>query len=174
MPTTEKLLKHMAWSNTEILSWVATLPDDALDAYVVNPEWTVREIIQHYVRSAHFYGFRLQLTTPKQASQEEAKRDLYRHNQQELKVSSDILNLVELLKKADQVLFEESLMDEGFVYREVDGKLIERARSTIIFQAVHHATEHRAQFVSALEARGYSSLSLDDYDLWAYADTFGE
>ena len=41
-------------------------------------------------------------------------------------------------------------------------------RSTIITQAVHHATEHRAQAISALEARGYKAVNLDDFDLWAY------
>lgn len=171
---TEKLLKHMAWANVEILVRVAALPDEALDAYIVNPEWTVREIIEHYVRSAHFYGYRLQKRTPEDTPVEDAKRDSYVQNQISLSKSSDILALVEFLKKADRVLLEESYEDEGFVYREVDGKIIERARTTIIFQAVHHATEHRAQLVSALEARGFGSISLDDFDLWAFADKFGE
>ena len=27
---------------------------------------------------------------------------------------------------------------------------------------------------SALEVRGFTSINLDDYDLWAYCDIFGE
>ena len=39
-----------------------------------------------------------------------------------------------------------------------------RARSTVLSQAVHHATEHRAQLVAALEANGYTDINLDDFD----------
>jgi uncharacterized damage-inducible protein DinB len=35
-------------------------------------------------------------------------------------------------------------------------------------QAIHHATEHRAQISAAIEARGFSPLNLDDLDLWSY------
>lgn len=173
MITTEKLLKHMAWANTEILSRVAQLPDVALDAFIVNPDWTVREIIHHYVRSAHFYGYRLQNRTPEIAQSEDAKRDSYPFNDAP-QSGADVAKLVEALKSADAVLLEESRLPEGTVYRVVEGQMIERSRSTILSQAVHHATEHRAQFVSALEARGYASISLDDFDLWAFADAFGE
>ena len=174
MISTEKMLKHMAWANTEILSQVALLPDEALGAYVVNPEWTVREIIHHYVRSSHFYGYRLQMRTPEIARQGEPKREAYIQSEIAPARSSDILPLIAALKIADHTLLDESFEGEGVVYREVEGELIERSRSTIIFQAIHHATEHRAQLVSALEARGYSSISLDDFDLWAFADLFGE
>ena len=174
MISSEKMLKHMAWANTEILSLVASLPDEALDSYVVNPEWTVREIIHHYVRSAHFYGYRLQMRTPEIARQGEPKREAYLQSEEAPAKSSDILPLIEALKIADHTLLEESHEIEGIVFREVEGQLIERARSTIVFQAIHHATEHRAQLVTALEARGFASFSLDDFDLWAYADLFGE
>jgi uncharacterized damage-inducible protein DinB len=49
-----------------------------------------------------------------------------------------------------------------------DGVTTYWMRSTIVTQAIHHATEHRAQAVSALEARGYKAVNLDDYDVWAY------
>ncbi|MEI6844458.1 MAG: DinB family protein [Actinomycetes bacterium] len=174
MISSEKMLKHMAWANAEILSQVATLEDEALSAYAVNPEWTVREIIQHLVRSAHFYGYRLQIRSPADIQSGENDRNDYIQNEKAPVCSSEISKMVESLQAADAVLLGEAQLDDGTVYREVEGKLIERARSTIIFQAIHHATEHRAQLVSALEARGYSSISLDEFDLWAYADKFGE
>jgi uncharacterized damage-inducible protein DinB len=57
---------------------------------------------------------------------------------------------------------------------QVDGATVTRARSTIISQAIHHATEHRAQLISALEAKGFTSINLDHYDLWAYSSTINE
>jgi uncharacterized damage-inducible protein DinB len=47
-------------------------------------------------------------------------------------------------------------------------KLVKRWRSTILSQAIHHATEHRAQLASALEAKGFEPVNLDDLDLWSY------
>jgi len=170
----EKMLKHMAWANSEILALVAAMPDKALDSHGANKEWTAREIIHHVVRSAHFLGYRLQMRTPEDAHAGEVHRNAYMQQESAPNSGSDVLALIESLKKADQALLEESFKDDAIVYRVVDGKLIERARSTIISQAIHHATEHRAQLVSALEAGGYSTINLDDFDLWAFADKFGE
>jgi uncharacterized damage-inducible protein DinB len=86
----------------------------------------------------------------------------------------DLQIVIDRLAAADSVLLDAAFLPEGTVVREWEGKTIIRARSTIISQAVHHATEHRAQLVSALEARGFTSINLDDYDLWNYADTIGE
>lgn len=41
-------------------------------------------------------------------------------------------------------------------------------RETILQQAIHHATEHRAQISAALEANGFEPLNLDDIDLWSF------
>jgi len=54
---------------------------------------------------------------------------------------------------------------------EVPGESIQevkRWRSTILSQAIHHATEHRAQIASALEAKGFAPVDLDELDLWSY------
>ena len=174
MTNSEKMLKHMAWANTEILSKVAQMPDEALDSYVVNPEWTAREIIVHIVRSAHFLRQRLLLLTPEDAQGEHVQREAYFKSEKALEKSADIPAFVEALKKSDQALLEESNAPDGTVYRLVDGKITQRARSTVIFQAIHHATEHRAHLVSALEARGFDSINLDHYALWGFADKLGE
>ena len=55
----EKLIKHMGWANQQIIKKLGELPDEALESYVVNPEWTVAEIIRHILSSADWYGFRL-------------------------------------------------------------------------------------------------------------------
>ena len=46
--------------------------------------------------------------------------------------------------------------------------MVKRWRSTILSQSIHHATEHRAQIASALEAKGFKPVDLDELDLWAY------
>ena len=169
-----KLLKHMAWANEEIFNQVSELPDEALDAYVVNPDWTVREIVRHIASSATWYGWSLldkSAFTEEESAAWQKKLDL---TEIQPVTSRDVLTSIEYVKAADAVLLAASLLPEGDVEREWNGQIIIRKRSTIIAQAVHHATEHRAQLVSALEVKGFTSINLDDYDLWNYADTIGE
>jgi uncharacterized damage-inducible protein DinB len=170
----EKLLKHMAWANEAILTKVSELPDEALDSYVVNPEWTAREIVRHIASSATWYGWRLldkSGFTEEETAQWQKKLDL---TEIPPAASKDVLTTIAYAKAADSVLLEAARQPEGDVEREWKGAIIIRKRSTILSQAVHHATEHRAQLVSALEYKGFTTINLDDYDLWNYADTIGE
>jgi hypothetical protein len=51
---------------------------------------------------------------------------------------------------------------------ENDNGKFQRLRSTVLSQAIHHATEHRAHIASALEAKDFESINLDDISLWDY------
>lgn len=170
----DKLLRHMAWANQEIIGSLVTLPNQALDAYVVNPEWTVREISRHIASSATWYGWRL-LDRSRFTDQENAE---WQSKLEETEIppvtSADVPILLDRLRKADAELLKASALPEGDVKREWEGRNIIRRRSTIISQAIHHATEHRAQLVSALEHKGFVTVNLDNYDLWNFADTIGE
>ena len=170
----EKLLKHMAWANEAILTKVSELPDEALDSYVVNPEWTAREIVRHIASSATWYGWRLldkSGFTEEETAQWQKKLDL---TEIQPAKAIDVLASIAIAKAADAELLAASKLPEGDVQREWKGEIIIRKRSTILSQAVHHAAEHRAQLVSALEYKGFTSIILDDFDLWNYADTIGE
>lgn len=171
---TEKLFQHMAWANTEILSKVAELPDAALNAYAVNPEWTVREIARHIASSATWYGWRLLDKSNFTEIQTAEWQAILDETEIPPATAKDIHILIERLKAADKLLLEEAARPEGTIVREWKGKTIVRARSTVASQAIHHATEHRAQLVDALEARGFTTILLDDYDIWNYCDKFGE
>ena len=48
-----------------------------------------------------------------------------------------------------------------------------RARSTILAQAIHHATEHRAQIAGALATNGNDAIDLDALDMWEYGEAEG-
>jgi uncharacterized damage-inducible protein DinB len=170
----EKLLKHMAWANSEILAKVALMPDEALDTFSTDSEWTAKEIINHIVTSAYFYGLRLQTETMEDLARVEKLRGEALSKELILEKTSELQPFIDSLKTSDAVLLQESYKPEGLVLREIEGKLIKRARSTIIFQSVHHATEHRTQLVDALNSGAFTGINLDDYDLWAYVDKFGE
>ena len=86
-------------------------------------------------------------------------------------------DLVSLSKRAllvDQSLLEcEKLEDIQVEFLNHEKKVVKRWRSTILSQSVHHATEHRAQIASALEAQGFKPVDLDELDLWSFESDQG-
>lgn len=156
-----RLLAHMAWANQKTIEHLQTLPEDSLKAFATNPEWFVAEIVHHIVDSADHYAYRISgkpaLTQPGDECIDDVKgiADLARLKEQAATVDAMLLECVKL----DDIQLE-------FVNNE--DKLVKRWRSTILSQAIHHATEHRAQIASALEAKGFTPVNLDDLDLWSF------
>jgi uncharacterized damage-inducible protein DinB len=157
----DRLLLHMAWANQKTLSHLQTLPEDALKAFATNSEWFVAEIAHHIVDSADHYVYRISgtpaLTQPGDPCIDDVNQisDLTRLKRQVAQVDALLLDCVKL----DDVQIE---------FENYEGKLVKRWRSTILSQAIHHATEHRAQIAAALEAKGFTPVDLDELDLWAY------
>jgi uncharacterized damage-inducible protein DinB len=152
MPAMERMLKHMAWANQKVYAAVAELPDEALDAYLVNPEWPARVIVQHIVDGADWYNVCLngerfmRVSTPA--------------------TSADVQALAAQLALLDAKILEAAKQPEGRVHYEHGEDKVTNLRTTLIAQAAHHATEHRAQLMDALEFRGYAPIKLDSIDLW--------
>ena len=170
----EKILKHMAWANQEIISRIAELPKDALSAYAVNPEWTVATIIRHIGSASNWYVWRL-LDRGSFNTEEKAYWDArLKDDDEESPKMQDLNYVLEVLRSSDALLLEQSRLPDADIPREFRGEQHVFKRSTILSQAVHHATEHRAQAVSALELRGFDSIVLDDFDVWSYQIKNGE
>ena len=150
----ERALKHMSWANQEVYKLIAALPDEALDAYATDPDWTVGEILRHITSSSGGYGARLKGMDAEVLVRPTTMQELQIIAKQLL---SNDAKLLQLANVADEKIA---------VIRE--GKTTHWMRSTIVTQAIHHATEHRAQAVCALEAKGFKAVNLDDYDVWAY------
>lgn len=147
-------MMHMAWANQAIFNEIAKLPDNALEAYVTNEEWPVAVILLHIVKASDGYGCRLNGNNFGSFDFPETM--------------SDIKKLAEMLKEFDAELLNLSTEPDRVIEVNREGKITHWQASTILSQSIHHATEHRAQAVAALEFRGFKAPSLDDYDLWAY------
>lgn len=147
-------LKHMAWANQKVFSALQTLPDEALGSYIVNPEWTAGAITRHICNGASWYYYRL---------------GCGENNRFEpLTKVSDIAEYAKRLAVLDEALIKSAEGDDVELHTTVEGRDVTRWKSTIIAQAMHHATEHRAQLIDALEYKGYTIINLDDIDLWAF------
>ena len=157
----DRLLTHMAWANQKTIEHLQSLPEDSLMAFATNPEWHVAEIIHHIVDSGDHYAFRISglpaITQPGDPCIDDVKEiaDLGRLKEQAAIVDKALLDCVRL-------------EDIQIEYKNYEDKLVKRWRSTILSQAIHHATEHRAQLASALEAKGFNPVNLDKLDLWSF------
>ena len=156
-----RLLAHMAWANQKTIEHLQTLPEDSLKAFATNPEWFVAEIAHHIVDSADHYAFRISGKPALTQPGDECIDDI--------NVIADLARLKEQAAKVDAMLLDcVKLEDIQIEFLNYSDKLVKRWRSTILSQAIHHATEHRAQIASALEAKGFTPVNLDDLDLWSY------
>jgi uncharacterized damage-inducible protein DinB len=149
----------MKWANQLTIEHLQTLPDEALKAYATNSEWFVGEIMHHIVDAADHYVLRIT----------EKLCDLPGESIQELESIADLANLKLQAELVDSALQECSKLDDvQLEFKNYSGNLVKRWRSTILSQAIHHATEHRAQIASALEAKGFKPVDLDELDLWRF------
>ncbi len=156
-----RLLAHMAWANQKTIEHLQTLPEDSLKAFATNPEWFVAEIAHHIVDSADHYAFRI---SGKPALTQPGDQFI-----DDVNVIADLARLKEQAATVDAILLDCVKLDEVQIeFLNYADKLVKRWRSTILSQAIHHATEHRAQIASALEAKGFTPLNLDDLDLWSF------
>ncbi len=157
----DRLLAHMAWANQKTIEHLQSLPEESLAAFATNPEWHVAEIVHHIVDSGDHYAFRISgipaLTKPGDPCIDDIEKisDLVRLKEQAAVVDKALLDCVKL----DDIQLE---------FTNADDKLVKRWRSTILSQSIHHATEHRAQIASALEAKGFKPVDLDELDLWSF------
>jgi uncharacterized damage-inducible protein DinB len=159
-PVLDRLFRHMAWANQLLLGQLQTIPSEALALTTENKEYSVAVIAEHFVRSAGFYIFRV--------TGEPLPADF------ELTASKDdLVGLAECCAAFDARLRELATAPEATTTYQREGKTIIRARSTILGQSIHHATEHRAQIAGILFYHGIKTIDLDEMDVWAYSDAEG-
>lgn len=154
MITIQRSLRHMAWANARVFDSVTELPWSALGSYVVDPEWTAGRILYHLVESSCWYVHCLGIA-----------------QWRPIDVPQDMAAMRTLsgeLAAFDAQMLSVAGKDDVLLSFEVDDGMRRAMRSTLLAQAVHHASEHRAQLMDALAARGHVPLSLDDIDLWAF------
>lgn len=156
-----RMLAHMAWANQKTITHLQSLSEESLAAFATNEEWNVAEIIHHVIDSADQYAFRISgipaLTQPGDPCIEDVRE------------IADLARLKGQAVTVDKALLEcETLDDIQIEFKNYRDIMVKRWRSTILSQAIHHATEHRAQIASALEAKGFKPIDLDELDLWAF------
>lgn len=160
--TLDRMLTHMAWANARLFATLATLPAETLAVQQPGSEWSVAAIAHHLATAAENYARRLH------GEPRAEKRELPT-------TGAEIAQIAEVLAAADARLRDGARQpgDERLTWVTMGGDEISAQRWVLIDQAVHHATEHRAQIAAALAAHGSAAVDLDQLDVWTYNDGLG-
>ena len=157
--TLDQQLAHMAWANAGAFAVLATLPQAAYAYTSPGSEWSIGAIAHHLATAAENYAQRLH------GEPRAEKRELPT-------TAADLQVLAAALVVADAKLHAGAQLpgDEILTWISFSGEELSVPRWVLVNQAVHHATEHRAQIAGALAANGNSSLDLDALDVWTFND----
>ena len=154
MISIENSIRHMAWANHRMLTEVASLPTDCLQATYGPKDWTVARIAMHMAGSNEWFRFIL-------TGQEWTDLQVPTTAAELLKMRDYIDSFTEVF------LAQAALADDGMAFEDETGPHI-APRSIVLAQAVYHSTEHRTHMATAIEVQGISKINLDDYDVWGY------
>jgi uncharacterized damage-inducible protein DinB len=158
-PTLDRLLRHMAWANASLFDSLSTLTDADLAMAAPRNEWSAARILEHLVNAAGGYAARLE-RVPRAAPIS-------------LATIADLAGAAATAADYDARLRAQAAVPEEPVPHTDHPERGPRARSTILAQAIHHATEHRAQVAGALATNDVDVIDLDALDLWAYGEAEG-
>ena len=149
----------MAWANATLIARLAGQPDATLAFASPHNEWTAAGILAHLVSAAGGYATRLEaLPRPPDTEPPTSGAQL-------AEIAAHCAAFDARLRA--QANFPDVLVPHANPDRPA------RARSTVLAQAIHHATEHRAQIAGALSTNGLEAIDLDAIDLWAYGEAEG-
>ena len=159
-PTLHRLLRHMAWANAQLVARLQEQPADALALTAPGNEWSAGRILAHLLNAAQGYATRMEGVTRPPNVEPPASTE-------------ELADLGARLAATDASLRAQATEPDVLVSHP-DPARGQDLRSTILAQAIHHATEHRAQIAGALATNGNDAIDLNAIDLWEYADGEGQ
>ncbi len=159
-PTLDRLLRHMAWANAHLVARLLEQPVEVLAHTAPRNEWPAGRILTHLLNAAQGYASRMEgVARPPNVEPPGSPEEL--------------AALGARLAVADASLRRQATQPDVLVSHP-DPARGQDLRSTILAQAIHHATEHRAQIAGALATNGNDAIDLDAIDLWEFADAEGQ
>jgi uncharacterized damage-inducible protein DinB len=159
-PTLDRLLRHMAWANAQLVARLLGQPLDALALTAPRNEWSAGRILAHILNAAQGYTTRLE-GAPRPPNVEPPAS------------TEELADLGARLADYDGRLRKQATEPDVLVSHP-DPARGPDLRSTILAQMIHHATEHRAQIAAALATNGNDAIDLDALDLWEFAEAEGQ
>jgi uncharacterized damage-inducible protein DinB len=158
-PTLDRLLRHMAWANAGLIARLLEQPVAALALTSPRNEWSAGRNLAHLLNAAQAFASLMGgvARPPDMAAPASAE---------------ELADLGARLAATDASLIAQAIEPDALISHP-DPTRGRGLRSTILAQAIHHATEHRAQIAGALATNGNDAIDLDAFDLWEFAEAEG-
>lgn len=156
-----KLFAHHRWANLKLLNFCERLTDEQLDSAVVGGFGSIRSTLPHIFGAEISYVTRVNGKRPPQP--------LVRGEFPTFALMKEVAQWTgnELLQLA-LTARTESMVQESF---PEDGVIDEYPLTTLLTQAISHATEHRSQIATIITQLG---LEPPDMSVWAYMVEMGD
>jgi uncharacterized damage-inducible protein DinB len=147
-------LLHATWADDQLFKKLQEIPEECLGFIYADPNWPVGKIATHIVDGLEWYKYVLTGVRWADVVPARSHSDL-----EELRIQAAKLHsiFIDILNQPDELI---SFEDENGPKQVM--------RSTVLNQICYHSTEHRAQIFVALQINGQTSISADDFDLWAW------
>jgi uncharacterized damage-inducible protein DinB len=158
-PTLDRLLRHMAWANAWLVARLLEESADALALTAPRNEWPAGRILAHLLNAAQGYASLMEGVARSANMEPPASPE-------------ELADLGARLAAIDASLRAQAIEPDVLISHP-DPARGRSLRSTILAQAIHHATEHRAQIAGALATNGNDAIDLDAIDLWEFAEAEG-
>ncbi|HEY7269326.1 MAG TPA: DinB family protein [Dehalococcoidia bacterium] len=156
-----EMLRHNNWATLGLIDFIASLPEEALDATAPGTYGRIRETLVHLVAAQERYTKTLSGKSPTEAIVNERQGWPGLTTLQE--VATDSGRIVEELAEKGQSGW-------SFRYQSVSGERWSTQASVLFAQTVHHATDHRSQIATMLSQAG---IQPPDLDVWVWAGATG-
>ena len=155
------LFTHNTWANLKLLDFCAALSDEQLKATAVGAYGSIRATLAHMIGAEIDYATRVTGKTPPAwlSGDEYPGIEVLKDTARE---AGEELSRLALAARADSVV------------RETDpeqGISVEYPLSSLLMQAINHATEHRQQVSAIITQLGLEPPGMDG---WAYMEETGE
>lgn len=152
-----RLFEHHAWSNRTLIDFLAGLPAEHLRLKVPGTYGNSIDTIRHLISSNADY-VRIIPDTP----------DVPQCDQDGPFGGWDELRSVATASDSALVAYAGGLTNDMFFVDVDDGVKFTLARSILLAQVIHHATEHRSQIRTTLSTHG---VTPPEISLWAWRES---
>jgi uncharacterized damage-inducible protein DinB len=155
--TLTTLFSHNLWANVSMLERCAELTSEQLDATIIGAFGSIRDTLQHMVRSEQSYLYRIRTGQP-----------IVRPENVPPMTLAEMLESVRtsgagLIEWAPKVQADDTVQVDW-----EDGTVREVPKAIYLTQVINHATEHRAQIMAILTQLG---IQPPDLDSWSYFES---
>jgi uncharacterized damage-inducible protein DinB len=154
-----KLFEHNTWANLKLLDFCEQLSDEQLDTTAIGGFGTIRATLRHIIGAETSYVRRVNGKLPPRPFSREEWPTFDQLKEAARWTGEELLQLALSAEK-------ETLVIEHFPPRRVEYKL-----TSLIVQAINHATEHRAQIATIITQLG---MEPPDMSGWMFVEEIGE